>query len=115
MEIKKNLTDSKLKLKNQYSLPMIKDSLELLHNQVDYANSCLLISDKLYNYLHTKYVDNYKCLNGKWYIYCLNSLEDNCVLLLCKIFNNTNNELSLTNLLEKMSSINMQEVLDRKS
>ena len=43
--------------------------------------------------------NKYKHLENKWYIYALNSLDDNMIFILIKLYNDQNNEISLFNIL----------------
>ena len=78
-----------IKLYNDYKLNFnlnvyeICKILEILNEQIYYAKSCFQISEKLYRQLREKYSD----LNNKWYVFARNSLEDNMVSILIKIYN----------------------------
>ncbi len=72
-----------------------KEVLNTLFQQADFGLNCHYIGDRLEANLSNKY--NY--LENKWYVYALRSLDDNMILILIKLYNDTNNEFSLFNIL----------------
>ena len=72
-----------------------KEVLSTLFKQADFGCNCHYIGDRLDYNLSNKY----KHLENKWYVYALNSLDDNMILILIKLYNDTNNEISLFNIL----------------
>ena len=57
--------------------------LNTLYEQTNYALSCYYIGARLYEKLSRKY----STLENKWYIFALNSIDDNMILLLIKLYN----------------------------
>ena len=72
-----------------------KEVLNTLFKQADFGCNCHYIGDRLDLNLSNKY----KHLENKWYIYALNSLDDNMIFILIKLYNDQNNEISLFNIL----------------
>lgn len=72
-----------------------KEVFNTLFKQADFGFNCHYIGDRLDLNLSHKY----KHLENKWYIYALNSLDDNMIFILIKLYNDQNNEISLFNIL----------------
>lgn len=72
-----------------------KEVLNTLFKQANFGCNCHYIGDRLNLNLSNKY----KHLENKWYIYALNSLDDNMIFILIKLYNDQNNEISLFNIL----------------
>ena len=91
-----NTKDSKIRVS---CLDDFDRYLTTLYDQVNYACNCYYISDRLYVNLTNKYSH----LENKWYLYALNSLEDNVILLLIKLYNDQGKYVSLYNILNYFS------------
>ena len=65
------------------SLEGYKELLKVLFQQTDFALNCHYIGDRIY----TKSSQKYKHLENKWYIYALNSLDDEMIYIMIKIKN----------------------------
>ncbi len=77
------------------SLEGYKELLKVLFQQTDFALNCHYIGDRIY----TKLSQKYKHLENKWYIYALNSLDDEMIYIIIKLYNGQKEELSLFNIL----------------
>ena len=85
------------KIKN-FSLDELAELIKTLYEQTNYACNCYYIGSRLYTNL-----SKYDELNDKWYIFALNSLDDNMILILIKLYNDQDNEISLYNILNYLS------------
>lgn len=86
---KSTIKDSKLEISD------FKEILKTLFEQVNFACNCYHIGDRLDANLSNRY----EHLENKWYIFALNSLDDNMIFILIKLYNDQNNEISLFNIL----------------
>ena len=86
---------------NNISIEKTQSLFEIIYGQINDAFYCYYIGSRLFDDLNpiSEKVD----LNKKWYIFALNSLDNNMNLILDKLYDEADNSHSLINILKHYS------------